>query len=238
MPGWLPTSDPSGAEDAVSSLCRSLQHQPLLLVLRHSEPMALEPLLGSLQAMGCLHVEVAWSHGPGWVRQMRGLIRAFPAIRLGAASLRDRQALHDAIESGCAYAVSPVLDGAMVEAAAGAGIVLVPGVMSPTEVARAMALGCRIVKLFPAAVLGPGYWRSLQAPLSPTPDHPWPFCIAAGGLAPHDVLPWLAAGVDAVALGSSLMRHGHDSSGTVLSQAPVGAAGPLPQLLAQLADRH
>jgi 2-keto-3-deoxy-6-phosphogluconate aldolase len=32
-----------------------------------------------------------------------------------------------------------------------------------------------------------------------------PFCIAAGGLAADDVDEWLAAGVDAVALGASLV---------------------------------
>jgi len=65
---------------------------------------------------------------------------------------------------------------------------------------RARCWGSRMVKLFPAAPLGPQYWRRLRDPLG----EPMPFCIAAGGLGPGDVLPWLAAGVDAVALGSSL----------------------------------
>jgi len=73
-------------------------------------------------------------------------------------------------------------------------------VMSPTEVCQARALGCRLVKLFPAATVGPGYWRRLAAPLGES----LPFCIAAGGLGPADVMTWLEAGVDAVALGSSL----------------------------------
>jgi hypothetical protein len=68
------------------------------------------------------------------------------------------------------------------------------------ELWRARALGCRLVKLFPAAPLGPHYWRQLLAPLG----DPLPFCIAAGGLAAADVLPWRAAGVNAVALGSRL----------------------------------
>jgi 2-dehydro-3-deoxyphosphogluconate aldolase/(4S)-4-hydroxy-2-oxoglutarate aldolase len=57
-----------------------------------------------------------------------------------------------------------------------------------------------LVKLFPAATVGPGYWRRLAAPLGES----LPFCIAAGGLGPADVMTWLEAGVDAVALGSSL----------------------------------
>jgi len=95
--------------------------------------------------------------------------------------------------------VSPVFAPELCHAA-GRDLVLVPGVMTPTEIWRARALGCRLVKLFPAAMLGPHYWRRLSAPLGA----PLPFCIAAGGLGVADVLPWRAAGVDAVALGASL----------------------------------
>jgi 2-dehydro-3-deoxyphosphogluconate aldolase/(4S)-4-hydroxy-2-oxoglutarate aldolase len=64
--------------------------------------------------------------------------------------------------------------------------------------------GAPAVKLYPAATLGLGYWPSLAGPLQPLP-----FCIAAGGLAIADVRPWMAAGVDAVALGSTLFAsHG------------------------------
>jgi 2-dehydro-3-deoxyphosphogluconate aldolase/(4S)-4-hydroxy-2-oxoglutarate aldolase len=89
----------------------------------------------------------------------------------------------------------------MIRLAAQLQFTLVPGVYSPTEVDRARQLGSAIVKLFPASSLGPGYWRRLREPLG----EPLPFCIAAGGLQIDDVRPWLAAGVDAVALGSSLI---------------------------------
>ena len=72
--------------------------------------------------------------------------------------------------------------------------------MSPSEVHGARRRGCAVVKLFPAVSVGREYWRRLREPLGT----PLPFCIAAGGLQRQDVLPWLQAGVDAVALGSGL----------------------------------
>ena len=39
-------------------------------------------------------------------------------------------------------------------------LLLVPGVMSPSEVHQARRLGCRIVKLFPAVSVGISHWRS------------------------------------------------------------------------------
>jgi 2-dehydro-3-deoxyphosphogluconate aldolase/(4S)-4-hydroxy-2-oxoglutarate aldolase len=105
-----------------------------------------------------------------------------------------------AAAAGCRYAVSPVLEASLLSAAAAHDLVLVPGVMSGSEVHAARRLGCRLVKLFPAVSVGIDHWRRLRVPLGP----PLPFCIAAGGLAPADVGPWLSAGVDAVALGSAL----------------------------------
>ncbi|MCP9835812.1 MULTISPECIES: bifunctional 4-hydroxy-2-oxoglutarate aldolase/2-dehydro-3-deoxy-phosphogluconate aldolase [unclassified Cyanobium] len=176
-----------------------MHHQPLLVVLRHRQPSLLVPQLEQLLDLGVRHVEIAWSPGADWIAQGRQLIAAFPDLRLGASSICSTAALESVLEAGFAYGVSPILDGALLERSAAAGFVLVPGVMTPTEVNQARALGCSIVKLFPATTVGIGHWRRLREPLGT----PLPFCIAAGGLKPSDVRPWLEAGVDAVALGAS-----------------------------------
>jgi 2-dehydro-3-deoxyphosphogluconate aldolase/(4S)-4-hydroxy-2-oxoglutarate aldolase len=178
----------------------SLRLQPLLVVLRSSNPQQAFRAISALEALGVRHVELAWRADPAWVGECRELIRSFPGVLLGAASLCSTGALNDARQAGFSYGVSPVLERDLVEQAA-PDLVLVPGVMSPTEVHRARSWGCRLVKLFPAAPLGPDYWRRLVAPLGDA----LPFCIAAGGLSVADVPEWLGAGVDAVALGSSLM---------------------------------
>ncbi|MCP9860144.1 bifunctional 4-hydroxy-2-oxoglutarate aldolase/2-dehydro-3-deoxy-phosphogluconate aldolase [Cyanobium sp. Cruz-8D1] len=192
-----------------------MHHQPLLVVLRHRQPSLLVPQLEQLFDLGLRHVEIAWGPGADWIAQCRQLIAACPDLRLGASSICSAAALEAVLEAGFAYGVSPILDSALLESSAAAGFVLVPGVMTPTEVNRARALGCAIVKLFPASAVGMGYWQRLRDPLGA----PLPFCIAAGGLRPSDVRPWLEAGVDAVALGASF------------------AAEPVRQLLAELALR-
>jgi 2-dehydro-3-deoxyphosphogluconate aldolase/(4S)-4-hydroxy-2-oxoglutarate aldolase len=131
---------------------------------------------------------------------MAALVARFPELELGAASVCEPEGVAAAAAAGCRYAVSPVLEASLLSAAAARDLVLVPGVMSASEVHAARRLGCRLVKLFPAVSVGIDHWRRLREPLGP----PLPFCIAAGGLAPADVGPWLAAGVDAVALGSAL----------------------------------
>ena len=197
-------------------LIRSLRRQPVLVVLRPTEPQQALPMLERLQSLGVIHVEIAWQPAGGWAEQMAELVGRFPHLELGAASVCDIQAVAAAASAGCRYGVSPVLDPELLQEAAFRDLLLVPGVMSASEVHQARRLGCRIVKLFPAVSVGPHHWRRLRNPLG----SPLPFCIAAGGLTLADVLPWLDAGVDAVALGS----------GVVDLQEPGG----WPQLLAAL----
>ena len=185
---------------SASWLIHSLRAQPLLIVLRPGEPLRAVPTLERLQELGLIHVEIAWQPKPGWTDQMQELIGLFPALELGAASVCELQGVADASAAGCRYAMSPLLDLELQRWATERELLLVPGVMSPSEVHRARWLGCGIVKLFPAVSIGIDHWRRLWEPLGA----PLPYCIAAGGLNPADVLPWLEAGVDAVALGSGL----------------------------------
>lgn len=185
----------------------SLREQPLLTVVRCAEPAALHWQVQQLASAGVRHVEVAWSPQPGWVEQCRALQRHFPGLLLGAASITTAAALADVSAAGLSYAMSPLLCAELLSEAARLDLLLVPGVLSPTEVDLARRLGCGLVKLFPAAALGPGYWRLLAGPLAPLP-----FCIAAGGLRPADVPVWLAAGVQAVTLGSALFTAGPEAA--------------------------
>lgn len=189
---------------ASQRLIQSLRSQPLLIVLRPREPLAALPLLQRLEALGFRHVEIAWQPLPDWAAQMAQLVRRFPRLELGAASVCLAQGVADAAAAGCRYAVSPVLDPGLQQQAAGCGLVLVPGVFTASEVHQARRLGCAVVKLFPAVTAGRHYWRRLSEPLGGA----LPFCIAAGGLNSEDLGPWLRAGVDAVALGSALSEPG------------------------------
>lgn len=185
-------------------LVASLQHQPLLLVIRPEPDDLVASGSGSglleqvqqLHAAGLRHLEVAWLDQPGWMGFMQRLQDHCPGLNLGAASVTGPKAINDLSRLDLSYAMAPCWCPELVEQARGLGVLLVPGVFSPTEVHQAMRFGCRVVKLFPAANLGPGYWSRLQAPLGPLP-----FVIAAGGLEVSDLPVWLESGHGAVALG-------------------------------------
>jgi len=197
--------------DRQEALIASLRAQPLVVVLRpeyddleaSSHRSALFTMLEQLHVAGVRHVELAWSPHPGWMSLMRQVQDCFADFCLGAASVSSPEALHAASELGLAYAMTPCWDPALDEQARQMQQVLIPGLFSPTEIQQACRCGCRLVKLFPASVLGIDYLRQLAGPM----DY-LPFVIAAGGLTVSDLNPWLDAGYDAIALGRGLVQQG------------------------------
>lgn len=186
------------------ALQESLQHQPLLLVVRPGSgdleaPFTPSPLFAQIQrlyAVGLRHLEVAWCQHPGWKGFVGCLQDHCPELQLGAASVTSSEALPQLVELGLDYAMSPCWQPELVAEARSLDVLLVPGVFSPTEVLQAKSFGCGMVKLFPAAELGADYWSRLRSPLGELP-----FVIAAGGLSLQDIPLWLKAGHGAVALG-------------------------------------
>lgn len=75
-------------------------------------------------------------------------------LEVGAGTVCSVAQLEAALEAGARFAVAPALNPDVVEAARRAGIPFVPGAATPTEVDRARSLGCEIIKIFPASLLG------------------------------------------------------------------------------------
>ena len=197
-------------------MIRSLRIQPLLVVLRPDlddldSDFAITRLfcqLDQLVEAGVQHVEIAWIEHPRWCDLVMAARSRHPRLSLGAASITQQSALQQVAELGFSYAMSPLLHAELQQRADQLGFLLVPGVMTPSEIRQACDLGCRLVKLFPASVLGRQFYRQIAAPMGNLP-----FMIAAGGLRACDLCNWLAAGYDAIALGRTVFeKDGFDPS--------------------------
>ena len=120
-------------------------------------------------------------------------------VLLGAGTVRTVQDAERALAAGARFLVSPNLNHEIRELARQRGVLHVPGVFSPTELGDALASGAELVKLFPAAHLGPGYVRDLLAPF------PEARLVATGGISSTNAVEFLDAGAVAVAVGSALV---------------------------------
>ncbi len=88
-----------------------------------------------------------------------------PRMLLGAGTVLTIDNLKKAIDCGASFAVAPGLNQNVVEAAQKMNFPFFPGVMTPSEVEKAIDLGCSILKFFPAEASGGiKLLKSLEAP--------------------------------------------------------------------------
>ncbi len=82
------------------------------------------------------------------------IARERPALLLGAGTLLSAENVRRARDAGAAFGVAPGLNPEVAREAARVGLPFVPGVVTPTEIEQAMALGLTILKFFPAEAFG------------------------------------------------------------------------------------
>lgn len=112
---------------------------------------------------------------------------AEPGMTVGSGTVTGPAELHRAIDAGCSFHVSPGITPELMDAVREAGVDLVPGVATPSEVMLGMSYGLDTFKLFPAVPVGG--MALLKAMAGPFPNIA--FC-PTGGLNPDNFRDFLA----------------------------------------------
>ena len=110
-------------------------------------------------------------------------------------------------DAGGTMIISPNTNIEVIAAAAGAGLVSLPGFATPSEAFAALAAGATALKLFPAEAASPAVLKAMRA-VVPAGTR----LLPVGGIAPDSMAPWLAAGAAGFGLGSALYRPGMGAS--------------------------
>ncbi|MEV0186252.1 bifunctional 4-hydroxy-2-oxoglutarate aldolase/2-dehydro-3-deoxy-phosphogluconate aldolase [Streptomyces sp. NPDC050625] len=124
---------------------------------------------------------------------------AHNGCHIGAGTVMTAVQAQAAIDAGATYLVTPGCRQEVSQVAAQAGIPVIVGALTPTEVAHALDLQAAAVKIFPAHALGPRYFKDL---LGPYPGIP---LIASGGVNSTNAAQFLAAGARAICAGSEVV---------------------------------
>ncbi|WP_424002384.1 bifunctional 4-hydroxy-2-oxoglutarate aldolase/2-dehydro-3-deoxy-phosphogluconate aldolase [Haloarcula salina] len=120
---------------------------------------------------------------------------------IGAGTVMDAAAARNVIEAGAEFVLAPNLNEDVIDVCNREGVVVIPGVMTPTEAADAMEAGADILKMFPAKTVGPGHIGAIQGPLGDVPIMP------TGGVSTDNVDDFFDAGAVAVGAGSALVNY-------------------------------
>ena len=99
---------------------------------------------------------------PDALQSIQKLSRTFAGdLLIGAGTVLDRETAQQAISAGAEFVLSPTLDIPVVACCIENGVLPIPGVFSPSEIALAKAAGAVLVKVFPANLLGTDYVRKM-----------------------------------------------------------------------------
>jgi 2-dehydro-3-deoxyphosphogluconate aldolase/(4S)-4-hydroxy-2-oxoglutarate aldolase len=148
---------------------------------------------------------------PGAVRMIAELsAEVDPEVIIGAGTVLDAQTARACIEAGAQFIVSPALNLETIAFCGQQGVLVMPGVLTPTEVVTAWSAGADFVKVFPAgAVGGASYIKALKAPL------PQVKLVPTGGVSLQTAAAFIKAGAEALGVGGDLvdgkaLREGRD----------------------------
>ncbi len=128
-------------------------HGPVIPVivleqLEHAVPMAQALVAGGVRVLEVtLRTAVA-------LRCIEAIARAVPEAVLGAGTLRSQADVRAARDAGCVFGVSPGYTPGIGAACRDAGLPLLPGVATASEVMAAHADGLHFLKFFPATAAG------------------------------------------------------------------------------------
>jgi 2-dehydro-3-deoxyphosphogluconate aldolase / (4S)-4-hydroxy-2-oxoglutarate aldolase len=142
---------------------------------------------------------------PVAIDAIRAVRSRVPELFVGAGTVLSTAQVDQVQDAGAHFAVAPGLDPAIVEAAAAAGLPFAPGVATPSELGQALALGCKLLKLFPAGHLGGlPYIETIAAPFA----HLAPRFIPLGGVTLANTTDYLRSPLIA-AVGGSFLAPPH-----------------------------
>ena len=124
-----------------------------------------------------------------------------PDPYLGIGTIKSAAEAKAFVEAGAEFIVAPIVSAQVAAVADAAGLLWIPGCMTPTEIYHAQELKAAAIKIFPANILGPEFVSSIRELFRDQ------IFIPTGGVEidEDNIRGWFRSGVSAVGFGSRLI---------------------------------
>jgi 2-dehydro-3-deoxyphosphogluconate aldolase/(4S)-4-hydroxy-2-oxoglutarate aldolase len=127
---------------------------------------------------------------------------AIKGITVGVGTAMSPAHVMSAKKAGASFVLSPHTDAAVIKKTLDLNLLSIPGVATPTDVARALQAGAKVLKLFPASHFGPAYLKAIRDPF---PEAQW---LVTGGVSIENIKDWFAVGAMGFGVGGPLLGGG------------------------------
>jgi 2-dehydro-3-deoxyphosphogluconate aldolase/(4S)-4-hydroxy-2-oxoglutarate aldolase len=171
----------------------------IVAVVRFSDP---GPLVGVVRALadGGVTVAEVTLTVPNALDVIREAKRQLgDRVLLGAGTVLDPETARAALLAGAEFVVAPNLNPDVIRVCRRYDKVVMPGAFTPTEVLAAWEAGADVVKVFPAEVVGPAFFKALRGPL------PQVKLMPTGGVDLTTAAEFLKAGAVCLGVGGQLV---------------------------------
>lgn len=121
-------------------------------------------------------------------------------VLLGAGTILDPETARAAILAGAEYIVAPTINLETIRVCQRYDKLVMPGAFTPTEILTAWEAGADIVKVFPADVVGPAFFKAIKGPL------PQIRVMPTGGVDVTTAATFLKAGACCLGVGGQLVE--------------------------------
>jgi 2-dehydro-3-deoxyphosphogalactonate aldolase len=180
-----------------------LKPLPLIAILRGITPAEALPAGLALAEAGFRVIEVPLN-SPQPLQSIGTLARELgDKCLIGAGTVMSAARVGEVAEAGGRLIVMPHSDAAVIGAAKSRGLQCAPGIATPSEGFAALAAGADALKLFPAELLQPAVLKALRAVFASDV-----LFVPVGGITPHNMADYAAAGANGFGLGSALYKPG------------------------------
>ncbi|MCR8550342.1 2-dehydro-3-deoxy-6-phosphogalactonate aldolase [Salipiger sp. P9] len=191
----------------------------IIAILRGITPEEVSGVAEALIAGGIGRIEVPLNVPGAW-DSIRLLVQGAGRDALvGAGTVLAPEEVMRLAHMGARLAVSPDMNQRVIMAAKKAGMVSVPGIMTPTEAFTALRTGADALKLFPAPLVGPAGLAALKTVL-PEGTEVYP----TGGVSAENMADWARAGAAGFGIGGWLYAPGRPAAEVAARARDVVAA--------------
>ncbi|HWG45501.1 MAG TPA: bifunctional 4-hydroxy-2-oxoglutarate aldolase/2-dehydro-3-deoxy-phosphogluconate aldolase [Gemmataceae bacterium] len=172
----------------------------IVAVVRSPDSAQLVEVVRALADGGVTVAEITMTV-PGALDVLRQVRQALgDRIVLGAGTILDAETARAALLAGAEYLVAPTVNLDVIRLCQRYSKLIMPGAFTPTEILTAWEAGADIVKVFPAEVLGPSFFKAMRGPL------PQIRLMPTGGVDLNTAAEFLRAGACCLGLGSQLVE--------------------------------
>src|SRR5947199_3309988 len=179
---------------------RQVLDSGIVAVVRSPDSQQLVEVARALVDGGVSVVEITMTV-PDALDVVRAVRRALgDRLLLGAGTILDPETARAALLAGAEFLVAPTLNLDVIRLCQRYDKLVMPGAFTPTEILTAWEAGADIVKVFPAEVVGPAFFKAVRAPL------PQVRLMPTGGVNLETAADFLRAGACCLGVGAQLVE--------------------------------